>query len=200
MYPTEYDSKKEYPLVFALHGGFGKNYGAYQLALLDRRQTYHTFVLIPYGPPMSLWANPETAQVPFYRSHILDGAMKILKDQLETLPIDKNRVYVTGSSNGGRGTFGALKKYPDIFAAGVAVNSDWAPYEYQYFKGKPLWIFFGERDHIFSANRNHKFMRNIGEDGITKYTEYPGVGHKAWKYAYTDDKMWDWLFEQTLSH
>ena len=198
MYPAEYDSEKDYPLVLALHGGFGKNYGAYQLALLDKRAAYPAFVLIPFAPPLMLWANPDNSVVPFYRLHVLDAAMDILYDQVDTLSIDENRIYVTGSSNGGRGTFGALKAYPDIFAAGVAVNSDWAPHEYKHFEDKPLWIFLGAEDPIFSAENNREFMRRIGDDGVTKYTEYPGVGHKAWKHAYTDDSMWDWLFSQTL--
>ena len=111
--------------------------------------------------------------------------------------VDVSRVYVTGVSMGGYGTWDLILRKPEWFAAamplcaGVDLEQVWRA------RGFPIWIMHGGSDNTVPFMRGrHSFeaSRKAGLD--VRYTEYPGIGHDVWEIVYNDDKALDWLFAQ----
>ena len=125
-------------------------------------------------------------------------AMEVLAGVRLDFAIDPARIYVTGHSMGGTGTFAALAHYPRSFAAGVAVNGRWFPSQAASFKTQTLWVFHGEKDPIFPLEKTRALMREIAaKGGQPKFTVMQGVGHSGLP-AYRDPALWDWMFKQKL--
>lgn len=191
--PEGYEAaaEKKWPLVVFLHGSGerGKD-----LELLKK-----------HGPPKLIAAGKkieaivaslqcEPAQV--WNSH----GVKALADELvRTLRVDADRIYLTGLSMGGYGTWDAALDYPDFFAAIVPVCGGagvrWVMADR--IKHLPVWIFHGDKDAavpVEESRKIHDFLKKAG--GNVKLTIYPGVGHDSWTRTYDDPAMWEWLFQQ----
>ena len=111
--------------------------------------------------------------------------------------VDKERVYLTGLSQGGFGTWATAAEYPKKFAAVAPVcgggKAEWAK---KYGK-LPIWNFHGDKDGAVPVIRSRMMVEAIKKaGGKVKYTEYPGVGHNSWNQAYDDPKLYQWF----LSH
>jgi len=125
--------------------------------------------------------------------------MALIKSIMSEFSIDANRVYVTGQSMGGRGTWSMIALYPDVFAAAVPVcgvgDLESAP---DIVKNKiAVWAFHGTDDPLVPVENSRKMVAALKEaGGRPKYTEYPGVKHNSWVNAYLDPELARWLFEQ----
>ena len=188
--PKGYDPSRKYPLVLALHGASKHSEGANAASGDDVQQLCDCFVLMPMAPPYRAWANTEGAV------EALAMAMDMLDGVRRDYAIDESRIYVTGHSMGAVGTFAALAHYPEIFAAGVAVNGYWFPTDAAKFRDQKLWVFHGDQDKIFPIADTFALIRQIGiEGGNPKFTVMNGVGHNSWP-AYRDTALWRWMTTQ----
>lgn len=184
------DSEKRWPLVLFLHGsGDGENRRILQKwgptrQISQGRQ--FPFILVAPRSPSGPWQGWDAPQL---------GA---LLDEIETkYRVDKNRVYVTGLSMGGFGTWRLASEFPERFAAlapfcgGADVN------EAHRVAHIPTWAFHGDRDTavpVYHTLRMIEAIRKAGGD--PRMTIYPGVGHQCWEEAYSGQEFYDWL----LSH
>ena len=114
--------------------------------------------------------------------------------------VDPARVYVTGLSMGGYGTWYAAGMPGSRFAAAAPVcgggDPDWA----KRYVGLPVWAFHGDDDRAVPVGRSREMIEAIrAAGGEPKYTEYPAVGHDSWTRTYADDAFHDWLFAQRRS-
>ena len=123
--------------------------------------------------------------------------MALVQELIKTLPIDTNRIYITGLSMGGYGTFDAILRYPQLFAAAVPVCGAGDPSKAASISKMPIWIFNGAEDPtvdpIHSINMFNALTKAGGHPG---FTQYPEVGHFSWLGAYSDPLMMQWLFRQ----
>ncbi|MEM7012387.1 MAG: prolyl oligopeptidase family serine peptidase, partial [Verrucomicrobiota bacterium] len=111
--------------------------------------------------------------------------------------IDSKRIYVTGQSMGGFGTFAAIVQRPDLFAAAVPVCGGHQPENAEKIAGVPIWVFHGAKDTGVPVKLSRDMVEAIRKaGGDPKYTEYPNVGHNAWTPAYATAELWEWVFEQ----
>ena len=111
--------------------------------------------------------------------------------------IDRKRLYVTGLSMGGFGTFRAVAARPDFWAAAVPVCGGWTPDDAKVFKKTPMWLFHGDQDTAVEVQYSRDMNAAIkAAGGDIQSTEYPGVKHNSWLKAYWESEMWDWMFEQ----
>jgi len=121
-----------------------------------------------------------------------------LLDEIEDLhAIDKNRVYVTGLSMGGFGTWALAVATPERFAAIAPICGGGAPYIAYRLRHVPVWTFHGDQDEsvpLYESERMVEAVRRAGGDA--RLTIYPGVGHDAWTRTYEGSELYDWL----LSH
>jgi len=169
------------------------------------RGTFPFIVVFPQAPRGSYFGMPEN------NARVLAA----LDEVLARYHGDPDRVYLTGNSLGGYGTWflGALA--PERFAALVPIcggvrgaASKGGPFAAfpdnerpkeiaRRLAGKPIWIFHGEDDWMVPV-RNSREMATVlkAAGNEVRFTEYAGVGHNAWDRAYADPALWEWLLAQ----
>jgi len=194
--PPSYDPQKEYPLIIFLHGYTDTttwNLGWYNDPLLTADPC---IVMTPKCPKEEQggWGNSWDAAT----SPMMKKAYEMLDLVKEAFNLDKNRFYIYGSSMGGYGTFGVIKKNPDMFAAGYVEcangNLDMA----ETLAKIPFWMFHGSEDPIVpvkGARDMYDAVRAAGGTQI-RYTEYQGVGHNVWDYTGHEPTLPWWLLAQ----
>jgi len=124
-------------------------------------------------------------------------AMASLDQVRKEFSIDEKRIYITGLSMGGYGTWDAIARYPGLFAAAVPVCGGADELTAPQVKDLPIWCFHGGADTTVPTQRSRNMIEALKKaGGSPKYTEFPGVGHNSWDKAYSTAEMIQWLFEQ----
>lgn len=185
---------KRYPLVIYLHGihvrgddnqkhltGEAKSFG-YQRHYSKRP----CFIIAPQCPKRAYWTGAPGKLV-----------IDLVKELTENLPIDCSRIYLTGYSMGGYGTWSLLAQQPKLFAAAIPVAGGGEPKQAARYKNIPVWAFHGEKDAVVSATASQQMVDALKQaGGNIRYTEFKGSGHLVSKQVYLDDSVHRWLFEQ----
>lgn len=126
-----------------------------------------------------------------------EAVLEIIEDLTKNLSIDKKRIYLTGYSMGGYGTFYLLNQEPKLFAAGVPIAGGGNPITAANFKKVPLWVFHGAKDEDVKVEQSKRMVEALQkEKAEVKYTEYPDAGHGISGKVYEDAAMHEWLFGQ----
>ena len=127
--------------------------------------------------------------------------LMLLLDHIEeNFTIDKNRVYVTGLSMGGFGTWMCLNEAPERFAAAAPICGGAKPEWAERLVNIPIWTFHGDQDRVVTVDRTQTIVDAIREAGGRKviFTIYRGVAHDSWTPTYDNQLFYDWLFQQSL--
>jgi predicted peptidase len=219
--PTRVEPGRRYPLVVFLHGAGGSGtdnlkqlqnanmFGALVWTLPENQARHPAFVLAPQSDvnwPCTIYdpKNPPRipADIKFCPPDVLGIgarlAFEIIDSLLGTLPIDRGRIYVTGHSMGGAGTWHMIAQRPRFFAAAVPVCGHPVPSTAPAVEDVPIWNFHGAADDIepvASSRAMIDALRKAG--GRPIHTEYAGVGHNVFMWAYTEPALVEWLFAQT---
>jgi predicted peptidase len=123
--------------------------------------------------------------------------IELIQQSIKKMPVDTNRIYVTGLSMGGFGTYDAIERYPHLFAAAVPVCGGGDVSRAASIAHIPIWIFHGAEDAavnpVYSLNMLEALTKAGAHPG---FTQYPEVGHFSWLGAYSDPLMLEWLFRQ----
>ena len=111
--------------------------------------------------------------------------------------VDPKRIYVTGLSMGGYGTFDAVCRRPKFFAAAMPICGGGEPGQAEKIKDVPFWVFHGAKDGVVPPEMSRSIVAAIkAAGGKPKYREYPEAQHNSWSATYSDPKVWEWLFAQ----
>jgi len=112
--------------------------------------------------------------------------------------IDPNRVYLTGFSMGGFGTFRTAAAYPDRFAAAVPVAGGGDVVHAGQLKSLPLWAFHGDADNVVSIKGSQDMVDTIQSEGgrDCRLTVYTNAGHGIPSRVYRDKELYIWLLQQ----
>lgn len=205
MRPPEVRPGERYPLVLALHGRGGNTQAAAVLAGNELRKQYPCFVIAPVADRQHRWAYPKGLQNErlgrrLGRTELMPAVLEAVDAAIAKWPVDADRVYVTGQSMGGFGTFGAIAARPELFAAAVPICGGWDPAEAKRFVDVPLWAFHGSKDSTVEPKMTERVIDALKQAGGTpKFTLYPGVGHNSWSRTYESAATWKWLFDQRLA-
>jgi len=192
--PEEYDGKKSYPLLVFLHGAGERGtdntaqmrHGVAEFAKEANRKKYPCFLIAPQCPAKRGWGE--------YSKTVASLVESLCKE----FSIDKKRIYLTGLSMGGYGTWTLLAQRPDLFAAGIPICGGGNEKQAETLAKIPIWAFHGDKDTLVRPERSRTMIEAIKKaGGKPRYTEYPGVGHDSWTQTYRDPKVIAWLFEQT---
>jgi predicted peptidase len=207
--PLNYDAQKKYPLILFLHGaGERGNDNKAQLMHVvaifttpENRAKFPCFVLAPQCPAGQKWSDvnwgAERHQQPEQPATPMALSMKLIAQLEKDYRIDSQRLYVTGLSMGGYGTWDALARYPDRFAAGVPICGGGDENTAAKIAKIPIWVFHGDQDGAVKVTRSRSMVEALKKaGGSPKYTEYPGVGHDSWVPASKDPELLPWLFAQ----
>ena len=112
--------------------------------------------------------------------------------------VDEDRIWLTGLSMGGFGTWALAAAKPDRFAAIVPICGGGIPSEADKLVGIPTWVFHGAKDAAVPLSASQQIVDAIKEKGgDPKFTVYPEAGHDSWTQTYADPALWDWLFAQS---
>jgi predicted peptidase len=209
--PRGYDPKKKYPLILFLHGaGERGDDNQKQLAHPDVlhwvREKYAkehpSFLVAPQCPAGAKWVDVNWWQVPHHQTppqpaEPMRLTMELLDALQKEFSIDPDRIYVTGLSMGGYGTFDLLVRRPNYFAAAVPLCGGADDSRAKDFAHVPIWIFHGAQDKAVPVVRSRSVVEALRKaGGQPRYTEYPDEGHAIWKRVYADPELARWLFSQ----
>ena len=149
----------------------------------DRR----CFVLAPQAPKKDeTWSGKNGVSV-----------IEIAKDLIKHLPIDENRIYLTGYSMGAYGTFRLLGAEPKFFAAAVPIAGGGNPSAARDYKKVPIWIFHGAKDPTVKVEQSQKMVEALKKARAdVQYTEFPEGDHGIAGKVYSDEKVHEWMFKQ----
>jgi poly(3-hydroxybutyrate) depolymerase len=194
--PKNVEPGKKYPLVVCLHGRGGNTHAADVLAENEMREKYPAFVMAPQCDQPAWWASVAVLGRGEHPER-LASAIAAVRELLKNEAIDPARVYVTGQSMGGVGSWSAAARYPELVAAAVPVCGAWPVEDAPKMVAVPIWAFHGSEDGTVPVKFSRELTAAVTKAGGTaKYTEYEGVGHGSWDKAYADAEMWKWMFAQ----
>ena len=213
--PLEITAGKKYPLILFLHGagergddnGLQLKYLPEQMADAERRERFDCFILAPQCRSNKKWvdvpwSDDDSTEMSEQATHQMRAALTMLDRTVTENPIDKSRVYLTGLSMGGYGSWDLLSRMPKRFAGAVIICGGGDERQASKLKDIPIWVFHGDADRVVPATRSRTMVEAIQKAGgeRIKYSELPGVGHNSWSHAYSDSTgAIEWLLSQKLS-
>ncbi len=191
--PSSYKADKEFPLILFLHGmGETGADGKLQLknglpAMLKKKTDFPFIAVFPQAQKRTWSAESKEGK----------RAMAILAEVEKAYKVDSKRVYLTGLSMGGFGTWSLAVAYPDKWAAIVPVCGGGNPKLAEKIKGIPCWCFHGDADPAVPVKMSRDMIAALKKaGGNPKYDEYKGVGHNSWERAYATAELYTWLLAQ----
>lgn len=204
---ADYDPVTKYPLVIFLHGVGERGddneaqlkWGVQNFASDQHMKLHPSIVIAPQCPKNMSWSNYSGEDLTLKSSPTkpMKLLIELIKETIETMPIDTNRIYITGLSMGGYGTFDAISRYPDMFAAAVPVCGGGDVSNAASISHIPIWIFHGALDGAVDPILSQRMVEALTKEGAHPgFTQYPEVGHFSWIAAYSDTMMMEWLFRQ----
>jgi predicted peptidase len=128
-------------------------------------------------------------------------ALEVCRHVVATRPVDTNRLYITGLSLGGFGTWDAIQREPALFAAAIPVCGGGDIRRVQGLRRMPIWVFHGTEDKNVPAACSRRMVQALKLAGNRKvrYTEYDKAAHNVWDSTYSNPEVIDWLLQQRRS-
>ena len=127
--------------------------------------------------------------------------MGLIDKIVENYSIDTSRVYMTGESMGGYGTWQISHEYPERFAAIAPIAGGGlfvSPYFMERLKGLPVWAFHDKRDDLVPYQESVRMVEGVHvAGGNAKLTTYDQGTHDAWTEAYKNDELYDWFLKHS---
>ena len=194
--PADYkkDAKKKWPLILFLHGA-GERGNNLELVkkhgppkLIEQGRSFDFIIVSPQCPNDIWW--PEQ----------IDVLISLLDDIETNYRIDTDRVYLTGLSMGGFGTWTLAERYPQRFAAIAPICGGSERYEASRLKTVPIWAFHGAKDKIVPVEKSKEMVDAVNAaGGNAKLTIYPDAEHDSWTATYDNPALYEWLLSHKIS-
>jgi predicted peptidase len=190
--PEEYspDIKEKFPLILFLHGA-GERGDDLELVkihgipkILEKDENFPLIAVSPQCPKNSWW----TAEI--------DALNALLNEIVEEYSVDEDRIYLTGLSMGGFGTWHLATAYPERFAAIAPVCGGGDPEKACLLKSIPAWVFHGGKDNVVPPEESKKMVKALEDcGGNVKLTIYPDAGHDSWTETYDNPELYKWFLK-----
>jgi predicted peptidase len=210
LYP-DYDTLRKYPLVIFLHGSGERGndndaqlkWGVQAFATDEMMTMYPAIVIAPQCPLGVGWSNfsrtntSRNMQLQSTPSKPMELLIALIHDMIKKAPIDTNRIYITGLSMGGFGTFDAIERYPDLFAAAMPVCGGGDTSRAASIAHIPIWIVHGSEDGTVNPLNSVDMLQALMKAGAHPgFSMYPETGHFSWLAAYNNKLAIEWMFRQ----
>jgi predicted peptidase len=195
--PKSYSKNTQWPLVVFLHGAGQRGY---DLNLIRqeglpkefeqepttelRQMIRNRFILIsPQCPENSGWGP--------------GSVIDLVEHICRKYAVDRTRIYLTGFSMGGRGTWSTACHAPELFAAIVPLAGSGDPSQAECLKDMPIWAFHGDKDNTVKVSNQEEMVEAVKKyNENVKFTVYPSKGHDICDITYQDPKLYEWLLAQ----
>ncbi len=188
--PKNYNSKDKFSLMMFLHGSgergnnleFVKKHGPPKL--IEQGKDFPFIIVSPQCPTGIRWKT--------------NTLIALLDDIIENYNVDENRIYITGLSMGGYGTWKMANEIPERLAAIIPIcgwGDSWTICE---ISDLPVWAFHGAKDNVVNPQKSKELVDAlIACKGNAKLTIYPEANHDSWTQTYDNPEIYDWLLKQT---
>ena len=194
-YPENYEKKsnKKWPLILFLHGIGERGNNLEQLKLhgipkiVESNKDFPFITVSPQCPIEFDWRE----------NKMQDKVIAMLDNFIKNNNIDIERIYITGLSMGGYGTWSILSKRPNLFAAAIPICGGGDTANALKLKEIPIWTFHGEDDDVIPVTETIDMVEAINNiNGNIKFTMYSNTKHDSWTQTYNNKNIYNWL----LSH
>lgn len=221
--PQGYDPSVKYPLVVFYHGagqrgtentspsgGHTTNlYNATQGSLSDN---YKALLLVPQCPNEQRWVEFNWAQVSYTDAQepspgqAMTLSLAILDQVVATYPVDHNRIYITGLSMGGIGTWDVIRHRPFRVTAAMPLSGGGNREQGPLISSIPIWAYHGDSDTVVPTRGTDQMNEAItAAGGSIHYSRPTGIRHSGWGTFYDNstyrndygETTMEWLFSQT---
>ncbi len=184
------DPDKQWPLILFLHG-MGERGDDLELVKvhglpkrIEHGDDFPFIIVSPQCPDGSNWQLQAA------------GLVKFLDDIAANYRVDENRVYLTGLSMGGYGTWHLAMQNPQRFAAIAPICGGGDAANVCRIKDVPVWNFHGEKDSTVTIERSHLMVDALKDcSGNVRFTIYPDAEHDSWTETYKNPELYDWFLE-----
>lgn len=192
--PKDYGTvpQKKLPLILFLHGmgERGNNLERVKVhgipKIVEQKDDFPFIAVSPQCPGRSFWTME------------LEALNALLDEIIETYAVDTNRIYLTGLSMGGFGSWSLAIKYPDRFAAIAPVCGGGEPEKVSVLKDIPVWVFHGGKDQTVPLKRSEEMVDALKAcGGNVKFTVYPDAGHDSWTETYDNPELYKWFLKHS---
>jgi predicted peptidase len=201
--PNDYgkDPNRKWPVILFLHGSGEAGDGTTQIdkvrmhgppKLAAQKPEAYPFIVISPQNPIPDRSKPGPRG---WDAKILKG---LLDDVIKTHPqADSKRMYLTGLSMGGFGSWAMAAAYPDTFAAVAPICGGGNPAMAEKLKNIPIWVFHGEQDKSVPFAKSVEMVDALKAAGAknVEFTKYPDKGHDCWTVSYDNPKLYEWFLK-----
>jgi len=196
--PKDYgkDGKKLWPMILFLHGAGErgdnleavKKHGPPKLVAAGKELPF--VIVSPQCPGDDWWTSVE----------MVDTLSALSDEMVARHRVDPDRIYLTGLSMGGFGTWEMALTFPKRFAAIAPICGRGRPYQANRIKNVPAWVFHGGKDPVVPLKDSEDMVNALKKAGAkeVKFTVYPEAGHDSWTEAYNNPELYSWFLEHTL--
>jgi predicted peptidase len=190
--PADYDETGDgHPLILFLHGAGERGDDVAEVAVhgipkIAAQQDDFPFIAVSPQCPSRPWWTGE-----------VEALEALLAEVIETHNVDESRIYLTGLSMGGFGSWALAIPNPDLFAAMAPVCGGGDPEKVAAIKHAPVWNFHGADDSVVAPEQSQAMVDALkAAGGDVKYTLYPDTNHDSWTVTYDNPELYTWF----LSH
>ncbi len=195
--PENYNTSKErFPLILFLHGAGERGNKVSVLIkqglpkMIANGKNFDFVIVSPQCPNDRWWPEPQEADI----------LITLLNEIESKYKIDTDRVYLTGLSMGGFGTWTLAAEYPDRFAAIAPICGGSERISASRLKKVPVWAFHGAKDNVVPLVRSQEMVDAVKKaGGDAKLTVYPEATHDSWTETYNNPELYEWFLSHKLS-
>lgn len=190
-------SKEKWPLIIFLHGA-GERGDDLKLVekhgppkLIASGEMAFPFVIVsPQCPEGEWWSSGKQ----------IDTLAALIDHIAASYRIDEDRIYVTGLSMGGFGTWRLACEHPNRFAAIAPICGRGDPFADRLIPHLPVWIFHGAKDEVVPLQASQEMVDALKKTkGKVEFTIYPDAGHDSWTQTYSNPALYEWFLKHTRS-
>ena len=209
--PEIFEPNKKYPLILFLHGSGGRGsdneqqlWDANAIGAFAKQKVsskFQSYIFAPQVPLNERWVSTEW-DTDDYKLLPISSTMRKTLDALDSFidnnkHVDIERVYILGLSMGGWGTWDAITRRPNFFAAAVPICGGGDPSQVKNLEKVNIWAWHGENDSVIDVYKSQQMVGAINSrNGNVRYTEIKGRGHDSWLDVWNNKELWEWLFSQ----
>jgi len=193
--PRDYGrEEKPWPLIMFLHGAGERGSDLEKVKvhgppkIVEKQKDFPFIVVSPQCPEEKWWPGQ------------IDILINLLDDIESRYNVDKDRVYLTGLSMGGYGTWSLACEYPERFAAIAPICGGGQRLLAGKLKDMPIWAFHGAKDKTVPPERSQEMVDAVNSrGGNAKLTIYPDAAHNSWTATYDNKELYDWFLQHRIS-
>lgn len=188
--PKNYNGKEKFPLLMFLHGS-GERGNNLELVkkhgppkLIDQGKDFPFIIVSPQCPAGIRWKT--------------NSLIALLDEIIKNYNVDTNKIYITGLSMGGYGTWKLANEIPERLAAIIPVCGWGDPWTICEIGDLPVWAFHGAKDNVVPPQKSQDLIDALKAcKGNAKLTLYPEANHDSWSATYDNPEVYEWLLKQS---